>query len=278
MKPLVKYIGGKSWLADELIEIVKNKPNKIYGEAFCGGLGAFLAVESYLTAERIILNDISTPLINTFRMVQTSPDELVEKFALVETEFAKLNLAEVIDKEGLRCAEDYFKKVRSRFNVDKLPEDFLFLQCHSFNGIYRENRKGEYNTPFNWSGKSFKVDEMRNRILELNAVFSKFDTILTNKSVFDVDTREGLWYFDPPYLNDTQVENKYNKDHFGLSEQIRLIEKAESCEDFFYSNHVDERLKFNGDVVVKTVFRRNIMTSNASQRGNLIGEMLAYKK
>lgn len=39
---------------------------------------------------------------------------------------------------------------------------------------------------------------------------------------------ETLYYIDPPYINENNIENKYNKDLFNLSNQYDLINKIKN--------------------------------------------------
>lgn len=286
MKPIFKYIGGKSWLVNELKPIIKGKTFDTYSEAFAGGLGSFIGIVDVLKdkgIKKVRLNDISIPLMNVYQQVYKNPIGLLDSFAEIETGFKELNCKSQ-SKEDLLPAEEYFKLVRSQFNVEKvLPPSIdlaammIFLQCHSFNGIYRENSKGGYNSPFNWSGKSFDLGEMKSRVNELNSVFHYFNTQLFCGDVFSMDCfNDGLWYYDPPYINEELVENRYNESGFGKIQQDKLIDCIVGT-NFIYSNHDIPYLhdKFVG-YQIKKVYRSNIMSVDKNARGEKKCEILVY--
>lgn len=286
MKPIFKYIGGKSWLVKELKPIIHNKNFDTYSEAFAGGLGSFIGIVDVLKdkgVKKVRLNDISIPLMNVYQQVYENPIVLLDSFEEIETGFKELNCKSE-SKEDLIPAEEYFKLVRSQFNVEKvLPPSIdlaammIFLQCHSFNGIYRENSKGGYNSPFNWTGKSFDLGEMKSRVNELHSVFHYFDTELFCGDVFALDSfDDGLWYYDPPYINEELVENRYNESGFGKIQQDKLIDRIVGT-NFIYSNHDIPYLhdKFVG-YHIKKVYRANIMTANKDTRGEKKCEILVY--
>ena len=63
-----------------------------------------------------------------------------------------------LESEGSKLAKhgaDYYYEVRKRFNREKAPLDFLFLNRACFNGLIRFNRKGEFNVPFGHKPERF---------------------------------------------------------------------------------------------------------------------------
>lgn len=294
-KPLFKYIGGKTWLRDRLQEsvrgVLKHKNIDTYIEPFVGGLGSFLSVEDILFqggVRNIILNDINNTIIGVYELIKKDPWIIIGEIKQLEWQWMKT--VPVIEpglthtKEQLMEAEKFYKKIRLSFNEYKgsalscQAARLVFLQKHSFNGIYRENMKGEHNTPFNWSGKRTDED-LFERVMELNRVFKKFNILFSSTSYekIDYNHENALYYLDPPYINEKMTENKYNKNHFGKEQQLDLIERIKSS-TFIYSNHASKILldKFENmdGVVVKTVVRKNIMSAKASTRKNDKKEIL----
>lgn len=285
MKPIVKYVGGKTWMREHLRRVVsKFSDCGGYGEAFFGGGGSFFSVHDLLDCSKIHLNDISVPVISMYSDVRDKPEDLISRFAALEDEFAHFCNDSFTAKEQMGGANEFFNKVKADFNKIKFTASvdvsakFMFLQQHSFNGIYRENRKGLYNTPFNWKAKVFDVEEMWRRISDVKMVFDRFDeVVITNKDVFELDCSTGLWYFDPPYIDDGSGMNAYNKDVFTLGRHLELANKVNSCSKFIYSNHPNSEIEsvFVGRNT-ELIGRRNIMSSDVSARGELRNEVLIY--
>lgn len=306
VSPLFKYIGGKSWLKDELNKtvntVLKAHPDiDTYIEPFAGGLGAFLGVADSLinnNIKKVILNDINIKLIQFYQNVYTQSNLLIEKYMQVENAYAatvpaifftydKKKDKELI-KTSLIPASQFFNQIRNAFNAEQDPimnsAYLLFLQTHCFNGIYRENSKGGYNTPFNWDARIITEDKTREKINNVLSIFNKFDIEFSTGSYASLDySLNALYYLDPPYLNEENIlENAYHKDGFGLFEQEDLIDKVEnSC--FIYSNHSSDILitmfqSKNINISVKEIARKNIISaSNESRKTDKI-EILLYSK
>ncbi len=304
VKTLFKYIGGKAWLKDQLREeinhLIKEKKPSIYVEPFTGGLGAFLSVYDILLnggVKTIVLNDINYKLINFYKTVASSPEILIKEYINLENKFAETipkeakDLHPIKDKVELKKllvnAEIFFKNIRTEFNKEKdivkNSSQLLFLQKHCFNGVYRENLSGEYNTPFNWDSKSFTEEQIREKVLDVYNVFQKFEINFSIGSFENLEyKKDSLYYLDPPYINQDVSENKYNKDSFSVEKQKLLIDKISNV-PFVYSNHENELLinEFNQKVKkfnIKRIPRKNIISASTESRKTDKIEILVTSK
>lgn len=300
VKPLFKYIGGKSWLRDELRSAISQNLNQninTYVEPFAGGLGAFLNIYDILlekNIENIVLSDINETLIFTYNSIKKEPENLIKEFLLLETEFNKkvdIKWKETKDKNEskkyLKEAELFFNKVKKDFNLNKnniniqQSARLIFLQKHAFNGVYRENLKGEYNTPFNWSGSNM-LETIEVKVKEISELFNKFNLEFKCQSFEEIKYDDNtLYYLDPPYLNEEITENKYNKNSFGIESQLLLLDKING-KNFIYSNHkakllLEEFSKFK-DIQIKEIARKNIMSAKSSTRQDDKIEILVVSK
>lgn len=295
---LFNYIGGKGWLREELRKemgtMLATHKLTTYVEPFAGGLGAFLGVHDLLKSngiKKVILNDINSHLINFYKVIATHPEEIVQSYMVLEEGFKRTIPAEALmlhktkDKLKLKTylseSEAYYKNIRSEFNMVVADSSnlnitaaayLLFLQNHCFNGVYRENSKGGYNTPFNWEAKVFSESRLVEKVLAVHAVFNQFETEFTNQSFAALDYNTNtLYYLDPPYLNQNSlVENKYNKDSFTFVTQQELINKI-SGTNFLYSNHNDPLLleefsKICPHIIVREIPRKNIISASIESR------------
>ena len=303
IRPLFKYIGGKTWLKDNLREkinfVLEGTSLDTYVEPFSGGLGAFLAVYDILVKhgiQKIILNDINSPLIQVYESICNNKNDLLSAILELENLFIQsvpkevksleLNKKDEI-KKLLMKAEIVFKNVRSEFNKNKgtlsiqQAARLVFLQKHSFNGVYRENLKGEYNTPFNWSGADM-ISTIETRIDEIHQILQLFEIQFTNVSYEKLNySRNSLFYLDPPYANDAITENKYNQDHFDKAKQLDLLDKIKFV-NFVYSNHYTDFIiaKLNDfqDIEIQQISRKNIMSASSESRKDDKLEVLATRK
>lgn len=305
VKPIFNYIGGKSWLRTELRkateESLKNNDIDTYCEPFSGALGAFLGVYDVLIkygVKNVIINDINSHLISIYSNLQNNKQTLLEEIEKIEKDFLKTIPEETFllhktkdkikIKELLKEANNFYKKQRDTFNksiLNKSPDaaSLIFLQSHCFNGVYRENSKGYYNTPFNWEANKYKIEIMEKKLEELEEVFSYFNIQFLNKNYDEIEYNEKtLYYVDPPYLNeDSKIENKYNKNVFNIEDQKKLISLIKN-KNFIYSNHYNSilinELQFNKNIDIKQVARKNIISSNNESRKNDKIEILASNR
>lgn len=303
-KPIFKYIGGKQWLKNELREkteyILANNQNiQEYYEPFCGALGAFLSIYPILikyNIKKIMLNDINTNLINFYKLVYKNPKYIIKKYSKLEKEYNKTIPKKLINiqqnkseefKNLMTDAKNFYFNIRTIYNnqdTDKKDKAIylLFLQKHSFNGVYRENLNGEYNSSFNYSNKFINIDYIINNINHLYNIFNKSNIKFFSKDFLKIKVVQNntLIYADPPYVNinsfdDINVKNinNYSSSQFDLKKQIKLINflKNSNC---LYSNHKNNelinlfKLNNNNDLHIYEYNRKNIISSKSNNRNS----------
>ena len=149
LKPFVKWVGGKGQLVGELEKMLPTKGEKVitkYVEPMVGGGALLFNVLSKFDFEQIYISDINAELINAYRVIKNNVDLLIPK--LTETQILFLPM----DENGRKYL--YYSS-RDRFNSLELNESnsvekaalFIFLNKTCFNGLYRVNKKGQFNVP-----------------------------------------------------------------------------------------------------------------------------------
>ncbi len=207
-KPFVKWAGGKRQLLDVLI---KNVPPKFgtYIEPFVGG-GALLFE---LEPKRAIISDTNYELINAYRVIKDNVEELIESL--------KNHVSE----------EDYYYKIRALDPSALTPVErasrFIYLNKTCYNGLYRENSKGEFNVPFG-RYKSPKICDEDN-LRSVSEFLRSADIQILHQDYRETCklAREGDFvYLDPPYhpISKTSSFTKYTKEDFTEEDQITLSE------------------------------------------------------
>jgi DNA adenine methylase len=146
-KPFVKWAGGKGQLISVIsnklpIELKQNKIKK-YIEPFVGG-GAvlFYLLENY-NFDEVVINDINEDLTNVYRIIKNDVKSLINELRKISDEYLPLNNDD---------RKEYYYEVRKKFNSNLLDEIkkaayFIFLNRTCYNGLYRVNKKGEFNVP-----------------------------------------------------------------------------------------------------------------------------------
>lgn len=268
--PVVKWVGGKRQL---LPEIKKYSPKKYntYFEPFVGG-GAVLFE---LQPKNAIVNDINKELINLYSVIKNNVDDLIEKLSDTET-YSNTSDCYYRVRELDREPQKYNKMT----GVDRAAR-ILYLNKTCYNGLYRVNSMGEFNSPFG----SYKNPNIVNSITlkavskyfnESNIKFLNGDFEKTVKTA----KKDDFVYFDPPYAPISKTSNftGYNENGFGENEQIRLKELCDTLDKkgvkFLLSNSDCEFIReLYKDYNIVTIKAKRTINSNANNRG-AISEVL----
>jgi DNA adenine methylase len=281
IKPFLKWAGGKSQLLPAIesvlpTQIKETKTIDKYFEPFVGG-GAmlFFMLQKFPNIKRVMINDINVNLTEAYKNIKYYPDELVLKLKDIEKEY--LN----ITNEDSR--KDFYLRMRTLFNnkdITSIEKTMLliFLNRTCFNGLYRENSKGEFNVPFGkYSNPTICNEDV---IYADSELLNKFDVEINNGD-FEIMTDDNnltFYYFDPPYrpLNATSSFNDYTKEAFNDLAQQRLKEFCDQVQAagyrFMLSNS-DCKDGFFDDLYIKyqieRVWASRNINANPHKRGKL---------
>lgn len=224
-KPFLKWAGGKTQLITEIekslpFEITNNKFT--YIEPFVGsGAVLFWMLSNFPKLEKAVINDINEDLINTYKTIASKSKELISILQQLQNEFHSLENKPEEKKE-------YYYQKRELYNTRKEEKSgqaalFIFLNRTCFNGLYRVNRKNEYNVPMGSYKKPTICDDKN--ILAVSNALQKVEILCGDyEKTLNEATTNSFFYFDPPYkpLSNTSSFNSYAKDEFNDEEQIRL--------------------------------------------------------
>jgi len=201
--PLLKWAGGKRWLAPRLVEIISRAAFARYFEPFCGGAALFFQ----LAPKRAVLSDMNADLINCYKQIKNDANAVI---TVLRT---------------FRNSEDDYYAIR---NMNPRADSrraarILYLTTLAFNGIYRVNLRGEFNVPYGYKThlEAFDAERIRaaSRLLQGARLFvADFEDISAEATVKD------LIYFDPPYTvaHGNNGFIKYNEKILQWEDQLRL--------------------------------------------------------
>jgi DNA adenine methylase len=223
-QPFVKWVGGKRNVLNQLLENFPKDFNN-YHEPFLGGGAVFFELYSrgLLDGKTVYLSDINSELINAFEMVKKSPNKLLTQ----------------LEKYRKQHNKEFYYQIRALdrtgnfLELSKLERAtrFIYLNKTCFNGLYRVNRNGQFNTPMG----SYKNPNIvaTDRILNSSKALQNVNlrSIPYNKIIKDV-SKDDLVYFDPPYypLNKTSKFTSYNENQFLDDKQYELYELSKSLD------------------------------------------------
>lgn len=156
-----------------------------------------------------------------------------------------------LEREGstlLDVGETHYYAIRSRFNENKDPLDFLFLSRSCFNGMMRFNRKGGFNVPFCRKPERFRPALVTKIVNQINwaasAIGNKDWEFVTQdwRVTLAAAERGDMVYCDPPYVG--RHTDYYNG--FDDSESEDLAKALISLKsDFALSNWLENKYRKN---------------------------------
>lgn len=212
MQPIIKWAGGKRQLLDVLKTHMPSKYNK-YVEPFFGSGALFFD----LMPENAIVNDFNVELVNLYQCVRDSVDDVLRVALRYQHEYNALLSDEERKLYYYARREDFNRNIHNQLGVTDAAL-FLFLNKACYNGLYRVNSNGFYNTPYGQRKKLTLCTEDHlkecSRILKNTVVLSgDFETACCDLVAND------FVYFDSPYYD---TFDTYQSGGFPVSEHERL--------------------------------------------------------
>ena len=232
VKPFLKWAGGKTQLLDVFTHFypgnLKEDSIENYYEPFIGGGAVFFDIACRYNIKSAFLYDVNDELILTYRVVQQDAFKLIERLEKHQKKYEKLSEEE---------RSEYFYFIRQEFNHQCHRTDFktysekwisraaqtIFLNKTCFNGLFRFNLKGEFNTPKGRYKNPKILDE--ETILKASELLSIAEIKKADFSDMEHDIQPNAFvYYDPPYrpLNKTSSFTSYSKNPFTDAEQKEL--------------------------------------------------------
>lgn len=261
--PVVKWVGGKRQLLDSLLPLLPKRITS-YCEPFVGG-GALLFKLQPSTA---YINDINEELIYMYEVIRDDVENLI--LALQEHKNEAVYYYTVRDWDRNREQYDALSKVQKAARL-------IFLNKTCYNGLFRVNNAGEFNSPFG----NYRNPNIVNSST-LRAVSTYFRTADINffhldyADVLAMLPKGAFVYLDPPYdpVSSTSNFTGYSRGGFSRDDQIRL---RECCDDlhrrgvkFMLSNSATEFIKAQyTEYIITIVQAKRAINSDSTKRGQV---------
>lgn len=204
-KPFLKWPGGKRWLVPYARQLLRGCAFQTYYEPFLGGGALFFA----LRPRAARLSDVNGDLVNTYIQVKHHSTKLLSRLQSMG-----------VNKRTF----DLLSRTRSTSKLQEAVR-FLYLNRTSFGGIYRLNRRGEYNVPYGGGGRTTEAYWRDNLLANAARALRRARVTEEDFQLSIARAGEGdLLYCDPTY---TVAHNnngfiRYNEANFSWADQEML--------------------------------------------------------
>ena len=231
IKPLLKWVGGKRNLICKFSHLFPDKEEKfIYCEPFLGGASVLLWVlENYPNVSRVMVGDINENLISFYQSIQNYP---LATYAHLKK---LINLYIPLSEKS---RTKFYYEIRDIFNSKTLgvfdkAAYFLFLNKTCYNGLYRENKKGQFNSPQGrYKNPSFPTLDHMSKFSELTKNVEFFCADYTSFNITDPESKY-FFFLDPPhFVNKDSKFSKYHNSDFNRKNHIDLSYYCDYLDSF----------------------------------------------
>lgn len=261
--PVVKWVGGKR----QLIEAYKPlfpKRIKSYCEPFIGGGAVLFSLQPKVA----YVNDVNKDLMLVYKTINDSVEELINELKKHPN-----------DEEHFYSVRDWD---RDRAKYDQMSDvqkaaRLIYLNKTCYNGLFRVNNAGEFNSPYGHYKNPNIVNEPTLRAVHNYFSQAKIEFTCTDyQQVLEHIPRGTFVYLDPPYdpVSSTSNFTGYSRGGFNRADQIRL---KECCDElnrrgikFMLSNSATDFIKEQYSKYNITIVQaKRAINSNASKRGQV---------
>lgn len=272
LSPMLKWVGGKRQLLADIVPMIDDKCST-YVEPFIGGGAVLFNIQP----KKAIINDYNTELINVYKTVRDNLDGLLDELRV----------------HAEKNSSDYYYEVRAldrdaKFNkmsdVEKAAR-IIYLNKTCYNGLYRVNSAGQFNSPYGRYKNPNIVNEAVLRVIsnyfndnEVRILSGDYKEALKNLD------ENSFVYLDPPYMpiSASSSFTGYTEGGFGYKRQVELKEECDMLSKqgirFVQSNSDCEEIReLYKDYKIKTVKAKRSINSVAKKRGE-INEVLIYNE
>ena len=263
VSPVLKWVGGKRQLLPSIKPMLPKEITS-YCEPFVGG-GAVLFD---LQPKRAIVNDINSDLILVYTVIRDNVEALIKLLETYPNEEGFYYELRNIDREQEKY--DKLSEIEKAARV-------IFLNKTCYNGLYRVNNAGKFNSPF---GKYKNPNIVNAPVLRAVSAYFNSSEITFSTSDFEPvleQVRRGTFvYLDPPYdpVSDTSSFTGYSKGGFSREQQIQLRKCCDKLNardvKFMLSNSATDFIREQySNYHITIVKAKRAINSVASKRGDV---------
>jgi DNA adenine methylase len=183
----IPYQGSKRNLASQILRFFPKYFDTLI-EPFSGSAAISLASAYYFKANKFIINDINKPLIELWKAIVNEPEMIITAYH----DFWNNQIGN---------EENYYYKIREKFNENQKPEYLLFLLAKCVKAAVRYNTQGGFNQSMDKRRLGRKPESMRNDVLYASQLLKNKVQFYSSdyNDILNIATKDDLVYLDPPY-------------------------------------------------------------------------------
>ncbi|MGO6678946.1 DNA adenine methylase [Rhizobium leguminosarum] len=251
--PFLKWAGGKRWFAERYIDMVPARFER-YIEPFLGSGAVFFA----LRPRAAILSDLNRELISCYEVIRRHPRDVQRHLQLHHADHSQTHYYRMRAERPSSALENAVR--------------FLYLNRTCWNGLYRVNRKNEFNVPI---GTKTSVMLPTDDFVTTSEILANAKLLHQDFEATLDEALEGDFVFvDPPYTVKHNLNGfvKYNDKIFSWSDQIRLrnaVERAAMRGAYVLvtnANHESIRELYDGLGHHEVISRASVLSGNPAHR------------
>jgi DNA adenine methylase len=253
MIPL-RWCGGKTSIINELYSRLPTNYSS-YVEPFVGGGTLFFNTKPQ--NKNVILADVNQKLIYTYQSIRDNVDDIIV----------------LLKQHQSKNCEEYYYEAREAFNQETNPIIIagllLYLNKTGYNALYRVNKKGLLNVPFNKHPNPNIINEYA---LRHTSQLLKNVCVLCQSFTRTPIMPGAFYYMDPPYFSsfDQYDETRFNA--MAHEQLLELCDKINVVGGYFMLSNSDNDFvrqlysKYN----IEQVESRRSISSKGNGRGKCI--------
>ncbi len=260
-RPVLKWAGGKRQLLPQLAKYLPASFGT-YIEPFVGGGALYF----HLRPGRAVLIDTNPELANVYRVIKDDVNGLISSL--------KKHVNDSTYYYGVRNADRDPIAFKGWSDVERASRT-IFMNRVCFNGLYRVNKKGEFNVPFGDYKDPVFCDE--GNLLAVNQALQKATIVLGSfERCLDFAKRGDLVYMDPPYvpLSTTASFTSYTRDCFDEAAQKALLSVFQEldrrgCKVMLSNSYCDFILDLYKEYRIETIMAIRAINCVGAKRGKI---------
>lgn len=206
-QPFLQWVGGKREFISIYGDYLPSDYNSFH-EPFLGGGAVFFEIAH----KESFISDLNKELIDTYLAIRDEPEAVIS----------------ILEKLRSKHSKELYYHVRAfdrleQWQTATLPEiaaRMIYLNQTGFNGLYRVNRKGQYNVPIGSSLNRLICDPENLRAASVALGQAKI-SYAGYESVLDNAKADDFVFLDPPYAPAGEFSDfvRYTKEQFSLDDQ-----------------------------------------------------------